>query len=122
MAEPEKGAKVESPGMKYKHYAPCADVVLVEGSIEDYIQFVNSMDDGLAVCFKEDSEKITVPKLVYGSVNDENTLAHDVFSALRKIDSLSQKKAYIHAPSKNGVGLAVYNRLIRACGFKVIRL
>ena len=121
-AEPEKGAKVESPGMKYKHYAPKTEAYLVEGSSENFAEFVNSVSDGLAVCFKEDSAKITVPKLIYGSCEDESTLAHEVFSVLRKIDDLGQNKAYIHAPSKSGVGLAVYNRLIRACAFRVISL
>ena len=122
LAEPEKDAKVESPGMKYKHYAPKTETYLVEGESDEFAEFVNSVNDGVAVCFKEETEKIKVPKLVYGSCKDESTLAHEVFSVLRKIDSLNQHKAYIHAPSKNGVGLAVYNRLIRAAGFKVIKL
>ena len=122
LSEPEKGAKVESPGMKYKHYAPKTETYLLEGGSDEFIEFVNSACDGVAVCFKEEAEKINVVKLIYGSCKDEATLAHDVFSILRKIDSLGENKAYIHAPSKNGVGLAVYNRLIRAAGFKVVKL
>ena len=122
LAEPEKGAKVESPGMKYKHYAPKIDAYLVEGDSDSFIEFVNSRDDGVAVCFYEDAEKITVSKIIYGKRCDESSLAHEVFSVLRSLDDLSYNKAYINAPSKNGVGLAVYNRLIRACGFKVIEL
>lgn len=122
LVEPEKDAKVESPGMKYKHYAPKIDAYLVEGNSDSFIEFVNSRDDGVAVCFYEDAEKITVPKLIYGKRCDESSLAHEVFSVLRSLDDLSYNKAYINAPSKNGVGLAVYNRLIRACGFKVIEL
>lgn len=120
LAEPEKDEKVASPGMKYKHYAPKTETFLVEG--EGFANFVNSKDDCAAICFKNESEKITVPKIVYGDSLDESTLAHDVFSALRKIDEFGVKEVYIHAPSKKGVGLAVYNRLIRAAGFKVITL
>ena len=122
LAEPEKGAKVESPGMKYKHYAPKTETVLVEGDNEQFAEFVNSLSDIVAVCFEEEKDSITVPKLVYGTALDQTTLAHEVFAVLRKIDDLKAEKVYIHAPSKEGIGLAVYNRLIRAAGFKVIEL
>jgi len=122
LAEPEKDERVASPGMKYKHYAPKAEAYLVEGGNAEFAEFVNSRNDGLAICFKEDAELIEVPKLIYGSKRDEATLAHEVFAVLRKIDNSGRQKAYIHAPSKKGVGLAVYNRLIRACAFRVIEL
>lgn len=120
LAEPQKNAKVASPGMKYKHYAPKTETYLVEGN--GFAEFVNQKSDSAAICFKDEADKITVPKVIYGDSFDESTLAHDVFSALRKIDDLGVKEVYIHAPSKTGVGLAVYNRLIRAAGFKVISL
>ena len=121
-AAPLKDAKVESPGMKYKHYAPKTESYLVEGGSEDYAEFVNSQTNCLAVCFAEDSEKIVIPKLIYGKMENEATLAHEVFSVLRSVDSFDVEKVFIHAPSKQGVGLAVYNRLIRATGFKVIKV
>ena len=68
------------------------------------------------------SKKINIPFLVYGSKNNENSLARCVFSALREVDEFHAAKVYIHAPSKNGVGLAVYNRLLRAAAFRVIEL
>lgn len=122
LSEPEKGEKVSSPGMKYKHYAPKAEAYLVEGDTAAFAQYVNSKADGVALCFNEEADLINIPKLVYGSFNDETTLAHEVFSVLRKIDDLSYTKAYIHAPKKTGVGLAVYNRLIRAAAYRVIKL
>ena len=120
LAEPQKDQRVESPGMKYKHYAPKTEAYLVEG--DGFAEFVNIQKDSAAICFEAESEKIIIPKIVYGDGNNELTLAHDVFSALRGIDKLGVKKVYIHAPSKKGVGLAVYNRLIRATGFKVLKL
>ena len=120
LAEPQQNEKVASPGMKYKHYAPKTETYLVEG--ESFADFVNGKENCAAICFKNESEKITVPKIIYGDNLDETTLAHDVFSALRGIDELGVGEVYIHAPSKTGVGLAVYNRLIRAAGFKVIKL
>ena len=114
--------KAASPGMKYKHYAPKTETYLVEGSIDEFCEFVNSSDDCVAVCFFEELEKIKCPKLSYGSCADEASLAHSLFEVLRNVDELHAQRVYIHAPSKSGIGLAVYNRLIRAAAFRVINL
>lgn len=122
LAEPQKGEKVASPGMKYKHYAPKTETYLVEGDSERFVQFVNSKENAAAVCFQEEESDINIPKLCYGTSSDEATLAHSVFSVLRNADNLEVSAIYVHAPSKSGVGLAVYNRLIRAAAFRVIKL
>lgn len=114
------GEKVSSPGMKYKHYAPETETYLVEG--ENFADFVNQKKDAVAVCFEEESTDIKIPKIVYGTVRDQKSIAHKLFAVLREVDRCGVKSAYIHAPEKNGVGLAVYNRLIRAAAFKVIKL
>ncbi len=121
LSQPESGKAVASPGMKYKHYAPKTEAFLVVGDSKKFVSFVNG-SGGAALCFSEEAGYITVPKLVYGSGLDESTLAKNVFSALRKADTLKADKIYIHSPSKTGVGLAVFNRLIRSSGFKVIEL
>jgi L-threonylcarbamoyladenylate synthase len=56
----------------------------------------------------------------YGS--DSLQQAHLLFQRLRELDELGAKKVYVRAPSPEGIGLAVYNRLIRAAGFEVIRI
>ncbi len=122
LSQPEAGKKVASPGMKYKHYAPKTDSFLVEGSSKAFGDFVNKKENCLALCFKEDEEFITAKKMIYGTKNDESTLAKNVFGALRDVDGMGVSAVYIHAPSKSGVGLAVYNRLIRAAAFRVIEL
>ncbi|MBR5473201.1 MAG: threonylcarbamoyl-AMP synthase [Clostridia bacterium] len=118
----KEGEAAASPGMKYKHYAPKTNAVLVEGCSNSFVKFVNSKNDCAAICFEEEYYNISIPKISYGSKRDEKTLAQNVFSVLRDIDTLGVKEVYIHAPSKDGVGLAVYNRLIRACAFEVIKL
>lgn len=122
LAQPESNARVASPGMKYKHYSPKTESYLVEGDSASFARFVNAKTDCAAVCFRDDFEAITVKKLCYGDENRQETLAHGVFAALREVDALGVSTAYIHAPSKEGIGLAVYNRLIRAAGFRVITL
>ena len=121
LSELKSGETAASPGMKYKHYAPKAEVFLVEGEGIQFVDFVNKKEDAMAICFAEDTG-IKIPSICYGSMKNEITLAQNLFRILREIDKKGFKKAYIHAPSKNGVGLAVYNRLIRAAAFKVIVL
>ncbi len=115
----EEGKKAASPGMKYKHYAPKADVVLVDASPKGYSDYVNQRKNCHALCFEEDLPFLRGPFLSYGSRYDSQTQARRLFSALHELDQLGAEKVYAHLPSKRGVGLAVYNRLIRAAGFQV---
>ena len=122
-AEPEKGVKVASPGMKYKHYSPKANTVMVSGSSEDFAHFCNENEDiDLALCFDEDIPLLKTPYISLGGKDDHFKQAELLFAALRDIDKRKSKGAVIHAPQKDGMGLAVYNRLIRAVGFKEIVL
>lgn len=109
-----------SPGMKYKHYAPKAKVVIVKGDKEKYEKFVNSRKNAYALCFNGDN--IAIPKVTYGRENDDLSQARELFDALRHLDELGAKKVYAHIPHKDGVGMAVYNRLIRAAAFCIIDL
>lgn len=120
LSELSAGQKAASPGMKYKHYAPETETFLVEG--ESFSEFVNQKENALAVCFMEESQDIKIPKLIYGSKENPESFANKLFATLRDVDKTGVKAVYVHAPEKNGVGLAVYNRLIRAAAFKVIKL
>ncbi|MBE6776944.1 MAG: threonylcarbamoyl-AMP synthase [Ruminococcaceae bacterium] len=120
LSELESGETAASPGMKYKHYAPKTETFLVEG--ENFADFVNQKSNAVAVCFAEEESDISIPKIIYGEKAHPETLAQNIFSVLREVDNSNTKYAYIHAPEKDGIGLAVYNRLIRAAAFKVIKL
>ena len=123
LTEPKKNAEVASPGMKYKHYAPKADVTLIEGESAAFINYCNENSDiDFALCFDEDINKIAISAVSYGSKNDFEKQAENLFKSLRDIDKKGFKKVVVHAPDKREMGLAVYNRLIRAAGFKVIKL
>ncbi len=110
---------VSSPGMKYKHYAPKAKVTLLRGEGEAFCRFVNQQkEEGIAaLCFDEDGERLNVPVLSLGSVQQPKDWMHRLFGQLRKADQLGYTKVYAHCPPKEGEGLAVYNRLIRAAAF-----
>ena len=118
----EVTAKVSSPGMKYKHYSPSTNVVMVNADSRKFCEYVASKNNCAAICFAEDAANINCKKIIYGSEKDSCTLAHGIFDALRKLDMLGVDCGYVHAPSKSGVGLAVYNRLLRASGFEVVDL
>lgn len=118
----EDNQTVASPGMKYKHYAPKAKVILIKGSTENYINFVNSKTENgtAALCYDEDIEFIKIKSISYGSIKDYSSQAHNLFNALREIDNDNIKIVYARCPDKKGMALAVYNRIIRAAGFEVL--
>ncbi len=119
------GAVAASPGMKYKHYAPKANVLLLKGSDDAYIRYVNAHagEDVCALCCDEDLLLLKVKTLSLGKRGDYLTHAHHLFDCLRRIDeNHTIHTVYSRLPSIEGVGLAVYNRLIRAAGFEVIDL
>lgn len=120
----QDGAEAASPGMKYKHYAPNAQVVLIKSSLEEFIEYVenNKDEDTVALCFEGEEESLTVRALTYGKKNDPADQAKHIFDALRKLDEIKAKKVFARLPEQKGVGLAVFNRLIRAAGFNVIEL
>ncbi len=120
--EVDAGAKVASPGMKYKHYSPKADIIMVEAAMDDFTALVgeNYKDNVWALVFDGDENGFPYRNMTYGA--DSSGQAHWLFQRLRELDDLGAEKVYVRAPSTEGVGLAVYNRLIRAAGFEVIRI
>lgn len=114
------GEIAASPGMKYKHYAPKAKIVIVNADKENYEAFVNAKKDAFALCF--DDDQVTIPKVTFGKENDDLSQAKELFDALRLLDEKDAKKVYARVPNTDGVGMAVYNRLIRAAAFQIIDL
>ncbi len=116
-------AVVRSPGMKYKHYAPRADVTVVEGDAEAFRSYVSKNLDSktmLLVFGKEDAKGLDADFVELGESAEQQ--AQNLFTALRTLDDMGAEKVYARCPEKSGVGLAVYNRLIRAAGFKAVKV
>lgn len=111
--------RVSSPGMKYKHYAPKAKVTLLHGSQPAFVDFMNHQAeaDAVALCFHEEAHQITKPVLCIGHAEDHGEIAHNLFSLLRQADQQQITRIYAHCPERRGIGLAIYNRLIRAAAF-----
>lgn len=116
--------KVESPGMKYKHYSPKANVIILDGSLPEFCSYLRSHPgEGVyAMVFSGEETLVPVPCLSFGRQDDPSEQAYRLFDDLRKADELGAKTVYVRAPEQSGVGLAVYNRLLRSAGFTVIPL
>ena len=119
-----KGAKPLSPGMKYKHYSPKANVIILDGNERAYAGYVNAhkAPGVAALCYTGEETLVKVPAVCYGGETDYAAQARDLFEALRRLDDIGAKTVYARCPEPKGVGLAVYNRLMRAAGFEVLRL
>ena len=69
--------------------------------------------------FDGENEKLSCKSVTYGDENDGYSQSARLFDALRELDEKGATKVYARCPSTKGMGLAVYNRLIRAAGFKI---
>ena len=111
-----------SPGMKYRHYAPNADFILLDGDENDVLSFmINEQKNNCAVlCYDEELKYLNASlSIAIGKRNDLNTQAKKLFTALREADKLGGKKIYAHLPKLDGLGLALYNRMIRAAAHTI---
>ena len=109
--------------MKYKHYSPKTKVIIIEADTDSFCDYVNQQDEKCAaMCFSEEAERINKKTVIYGQMSNDMSQARELFDALREVDTLDVDVVYAHSPKKSGVGLAVYNRLLRAAAFEVIKL
>lgn len=123
-----EGETAASPGMKYKHYAPDTDIRLVTGDFEAYAAYckANMLPGDWAMCFSGEGKRLeqehglAVKYIEYGQEDDLLSQAKGLFAALRRLDAEGAKRAYVRCCRPEGVGLAVYNRLVRAAGFNIV--
>lgn len=119
-----QGKEASSPGMKYKHYSPDAPVVLIKGSFEAFCRYVNENAEkgSVALCFEGEENTLCIPAVTYGRKNDPASQAKNIFDALRTVDKIGAKKVFARFPENEGMGLAVFNRLVRAASFNIIEV
>ena len=131
------GEAPKAPGMKYKHYAPKADMKMLKGNeaaVLDYLKkeiseseiktAILTVDEHRAVLEKiiEDNNKENIKLLSLGSLKDMKTVAHNLFDVLRKCDELGVSTILSESFDESGIGRAVMNRLKKASGFNIIYL
>lgn len=115
--------KVASPGMLYRHYAPKAPMELVRGNDADAIRYIKSkLGDYKApavLCFDGESQNFNAFCIEYGSKTEPLTLSHNLFASLRKFDATDVDYIFARVCEPEGVGLGIYNRMLRAASFNV---
>lgn len=123
----ETDAAPLAPGMKYKHYAPRAQVYLLKGTADKITAFLAEKlaEDGNTgvLCFDELAEKLDGKYIVpFGKTDDEGAHAKRLFKALRYFDDVEVNKIYATAVGTEGIDLATYNRMLKASGYTIIEV
>lgn len=130
MEKPSENLKPKSPGMKYTHYSPKAEVIVIEGRPEDIVRKIVSMkrayeSRGISVgilatdqTFKQYEKG---PVISAGDRNKPETIANSLFAMLREFDSIGVGVILAEAVDTNGIGLAIMNRMNKAAGYHIIK-
>lgn len=122
-----QGEKAASPGMKYKHYAPNAQVMVVVGEAEAAAKRLSTLYDELTGQGRRVSIAATAEALPFygqrrcallGTRQDPTTLCSRLFGLLRELDA-SADVILAEGVGTAGTGLAFMNRLLRSAGFRV---
>ncbi|MEG0872924.1 MAG: L-threonylcarbamoyladenylate synthase [Clostridia bacterium] len=134
----KQGDKIESPGMKHRHYAPKTNTFLVdcykENTKEDakgkkmiakILKIASGTEDIICVigCSenKKALEKISnIHYIDYGSKYNLLEISKNIFTSLRQVDKKKVNRCYIEGVKKEGIGIAIMNRLIRACDYNIV--
>ena len=122
MRQLREGEYAPSPGMRHKHYAPKARMTLVEGSGDDVAAALTALaanaPDTWALALSDQIPQGSGPQ--WRSLGrDAGEAAHNLFYLLREADHQGVKRIYVQALRRDGMGLAVMNRLARAAGFDI---
>ena len=119
-ASVEKDEVVKAPGMKYRHYAPDCQVLIVDGDLPAAVSYVKAhfAPGNRVLCFEEELEAFKeFHPLAYGKNADRDTLLAGLFAALRELDDPSIGTVFARCPDGSGKAVAVQNRLGKAAGF-----
>ena len=122
---PDSGQAPKAPGMKYRHYAPKADLQIVEGPMEQVISYINEQCAALGktgvICTEETREHYHAGDVkCIGSRRDELSIASHLFAILREFDEDQVDRIYSESFDTPGIGQAVMNRLLKAAGHRKI--
>lgn len=120
--------KPKAPGMKYRHYAPKAEFVMFEGSVEDVVAYINNLvktneNKGLKtgiIATDETLEKYDNDIVVsIGSRSNGETVAKNLYKVLRDFDTMDVDVIYGETFYEDDLGSAIMNRLIKAAGYRI---
>ena len=121
----DSAVRPKAPGMKYRHYAPKANLQIVEGPVEQVVSYITTKADGAKkvgiICTEETREQYSggVVKCI-GSRQDELSIASHLFAILREFDEDGVEEIYSESFETPGLGQAIMNRLLKAAGHQRI--
>lgn len=114
---------VLSPGMKYKHYAPNKKCLLIySDDNKKFIEKIHELEkeSNILVVCKNNNTKYFENTIAMGNTLEE--ISHNIFTILRQVDKTNASLVVIEGVNKEGLGLAIMNRLIRACSHNYIEI
>lgn len=126
-----EGETPKAPGMKYRHYAPKAELTLFEGEPDKVVAHINELTaqnsekgvkTGIIACDETKGCYIGKTVLSVGSRQDEEAIAGNLYNILRRFDDLQVDVIYGEAFEQKDLGKAIMNRLLKAAGHRIIKL
>ena len=121
----------KAPGMKYRHYAPKAELIIVEGAEKSVIEKINQLTEMnlkeeivTGVIGTEETVSKYHAKIVksMGTRNDELSISSHLYSILREFDESDAQVIYSESFEEGAMGNAIMNRLLKAAGHKIIHV
>ncbi len=131
LIEPDSKKIPKAPGMKYRHYAPKAELTILEGDIYRVTEAINRLaeekiNEGFKVGIigtEETIERYSAGNVkCIGTRQDEMTVAGNLYGILRDFDSDGTDYIYSESFSSGGIGNAVMNRLLKAAGHHLVHV
>ena len=118
--------------MKYRHYAPDCPVTLIMSNGEDgfeqraeaFLADILKKDVKTGIMCSDECAGKLEGGYIYptGDSKDMKTQAHRMFDALRYFDGIKVNRVYAVVYSTSGLGIAVYNRMLKASGYNVLKI
>ncbi|MCD8054514.1 MAG: threonylcarbamoyl-AMP synthase [Lachnospiraceae bacterium] len=130
LGKPDPNLRPRAPGMKYRHYAPKAELTIVEGSRDAAAREISRLAAEAAARGKkvgilcaEESAGLYPAQWVksLGTRQQEETIAHNLYRCLREFDEESVEIVYSEAFGEGPLGDAIMNRLTKAAGYRILR-
>lgn len=124
----KEGETAISPGMKYRHYAPAAPLYLLKGNTAQALTYLQEQKGTIGILWYEEDLslfKVALPDVScfsFGKKEDRDYQAKYLFYLLREMDKKHFDAIYAPLPPLSGIGMALYNRMIRAAAHHIIYL
>ncbi len=131
LIDPDSGVAPKAPGMKYRHYAPKGELVILEGERDKVVEEINkaakyNADHGMktGVLCTDETESLYRAECVKsaGPRSDELSIARSLFRILREFDDEQVDRIYSESFGGGTLGQAIMNRLMKAAGHKLLQL